>query len=104
MGCVVIACYKPKPGREAELLDLVRNHLTPLRAEGLVTDRKPIIMRAADGALVEVFEWISQETIAAAHTNPVVLELWKKFEAVCSYEIPASLPEVHNLWSNFEPV
>jgi hypothetical protein len=27
MGEMVIACYRPKPGKDAELLDLVRGHV-----------------------------------------------------------------------------
>ena len=104
MGSVVVACYKPRPGREADLLDLVRNHMTPLLAEGLVTGRTPIVMRCADGTIVEVFEWTSQAAIASAHTNPVVLDLWKSFEAVCWYETPANLPEFKNMFSSFEPL
>jgi hypothetical protein len=64
MPSISVACYKPRPGCEQALLDLVRNHLPPLRAEGLVTDRPSIVMRTADGTIVEVFEWFSQEAIA----------------------------------------
>jgi hypothetical protein len=104
MGSISIACYKPRPGREVALLELVRNHLPPLRAEGLVTERPSIVMRAADGTIVEVFEWVSQEAIAGAHQNPVVLDLWKRFEAVCSYEKPCSLPEFQNMFAHFEAI
>jgi quinol monooxygenase YgiN len=102
MGSISVACYKPRPGCEQALLDLVRNHLPPLRAQGLVTAREPIVMRAADGTIVEVFEWVSKEAIAAAHTNPVVLDLWQRFAAVCSYETPANLPEFQGMFGNFE--
>jgi len=104
MGSISVACYKPKPGREEALLELVRNHLPPLRAQGLVTDRASIVMRTAAGVIIEVFEWVSQEAIAGAHTNPAVIELWKRFEAVCTYEIPASLPEFQSMFAHFEPV
>lgn len=104
MGSIAIACYKPRPGREQELLELVRNHLPPLRAEGLVTNRSPIVVRCADGTIVEIFEWDSQEKIQAAHTNPAVLDLWKKFEAVCWYETPANIKEFQNMFSHFEPI
>ena len=104
MGSISVACYKPKPGCEAALLALVREHLPPLRAAGLVTNRESIVMRTADGTIIEVFEWISQEAIASAHSHPVVLELWKKFEAVCTYEIPSNIAEFRNLFSHFEPV
>ena len=102
MGSISVACYRPRPGREQELLDLVRNHLPPLRAQGLVTDRASIVMRAADGTIIEVFEWVSKEAIAGAHSNPVVLDLWKKFEAACVYETPSNLPEFQNMFAHFE--
>jgi len=102
MGSISVACYKPKPGCEDELIELVRNHLPPLRGERLVTERAPIVMRAKDGTIVEVFEWVSQDAIAGAHTNPVVLELWKRFESVCSYETPSNVVEFQNMFSHFE--
>jgi len=104
MGSISIACYKPRPGCEEALLDLVRNHLPPLREQGLVTDRAPIVMRTADGTIIEVFEWVSQEAIAGAHSNPAVLDLWKRFEAVCWYETPANLAEFKNMFSHFEAI
>jgi catechol 2,3-dioxygenase-like lactoylglutathione lyase family enzyme len=36
MGSISIACYKPKPGCDDALLELIRNHLPSLRARGLV--------------------------------------------------------------------
>jgi hypothetical protein len=104
MGSISVACYKPRPGSEEALLALVRNHLPPLRAQGLVTERTPIVMRASNGTIIEVFEWVSQEAIAGAHNNSVVLDLWKRFEAVCWYETPSNLPEFQNMFSHFEPL
>lgn len=104
MGSISVACYRPKPGCDEALLELVRNHLPPLRAERLVTDRASIVMRAADGTIVEVFEWVSQEAIAGAHSNPTVLELWKRFEAVCTYVVPANVVEFTKMFSHFEPL
>jgi hypothetical protein len=104
MGSIAVACYKPRPGREQDLLELVRNHQPPLLAEGLVTERKPIVMRCADGTIVEVFEWVSKEAVAGAHKNPAVLALWKQFEAVCWYETPTNIAEFQNMFSHFEPV
>jgi len=104
MRSISVACYKPRPGCEEALLELVRNHLPPLRAEGLVTERPSIVMRTADGTIIEIFEWVSQEAIAGAHQNPVVLDLWNRFEAVCSYETPSNLPEFRKMFSHFEPI
>jgi quinol monooxygenase YgiN len=68
-GVIVIVAYRPKPGKETDLLELVRNRVPTLRKEGLVTDRKPTIMRARDGTIIEVSEWKSPEAIDAARTK-----------------------------------
>lgn len=104
MGRIVIACYRPKPGKDAQLAELMRTHVSRLRAEGLVTDRKPILMKAEDGTFVEVFEWTSQAAIDAAHENPAVLEMWGQYEAVCTYVPIGEVPEAAALFSGFEPV
>ncbi|WP_263368927.1 antibiotic biosynthesis monooxygenase [Edaphobacter bradus] len=104
MGSISVACYKPRPGCEDALLTLVRNHLSPLRALCLITDRPPIVMRTSDGTIVEVFEWVSQEAIDAAHHNPTVQLLWKHFEDVCTYEVPSNIAEFQKMFSHFEPM
>ena len=37
MGDMVIVAYQPKPGRENDLLALIRNHVTELGKLGLAT-------------------------------------------------------------------
>jgi hypothetical protein len=101
---IVIVVYRPLPGKEAALQSVVAKHLGVLKKENLVTDRASIVMKAQDASIVEVFEWRSAEAIAAAHTNPKVLELWDEFAAVCEYEKPVNVPEFHNLFSEFEPL
>jgi hypothetical protein len=104
MGRITIAIYKPKKGKEAELLNLVEEHLPILKTQNLITDRKPIVMQAADKSIVEIFEWRSPEAIQAAHHNPEVLKLWDRFNEVCDYEIPVNVKEFHNMFSEFTPV
>jgi hypothetical protein len=41
-GVTVLAVYRPKPGKAAELDRLVAGHLAILRAEGLACDYLPI--------------------------------------------------------------
>ena len=100
----VIACYRPKAGQEAALLDLVRGHVPALRRLGLVTDRAPYCMRAANGTLVEVFEWASAKAIEAAHENPEVHRIWAAFGAACSYVKLSELAEAQQLFAEFEPL
>ena len=104
MGVVVIACYRPKPGKQAELEALTREHLPILRAQALVTDRLPIAMRAKDGTVVEVFEWTSSAAIEGAHKNPAVLALWERYAAVCDYVKFGDLPESSDLFAGFTPL
>jgi quinol monooxygenase YgiN len=104
MGQMVVVVYRPKAGRADDLLDLIREHVPILRAEGLATERAPLVMRAADGVLVEIFEWESPEAIERAHTNPTVLALWGRFGECCEYGTLASLPESQRPFSPFQPV
>ena len=103
-GVVVIVAYRPKPGKENELVDLVRSRVPTLRTENLVTDRAPTIMRSRDGTIIEVSEWTSQEAIDAAHKNPNVLAMWNKFFAVCDCVPFKSLAEAEEMFAGFEPV
>ena len=103
-GVIVIVAYRPKPGKEKELLDLVRSRVPTLRIEGLVTDRAPIMMRARDGTIIEVSEWKSQEAIDAAHKNPNVLAMWNKFFAICDCVPLNMLAEAKEMFAGFEPI
>jgi quinol monooxygenase YgiN len=103
-GVCVIVAYKPKPGREKELVDLVRSRVPTLRKEGLVTDRTPAIMRARDGTIIEVSEWKSEEAIAAAHKNENVWKLWNKFFELCDCVPLKTLAEAEEMFAGFEPI
>jgi quinol monooxygenase YgiN len=103
-GIVVIVAYRPKPGKEEETLQLVRDRVPTLRREGLVADRAPTIVRARDGTIIEVSEWKSQEAIDAAHRNPNVLAMWQKFLAVCDCLPLKTVPETEAMFAGFEPL
>lgn len=98
----VLASFRPRPGMEAALLEVVREHVPLLQRLGLATMRASLVLRASDGTLVEAFEWASPAAIDAAHSNPEVLALWKRFEAACEYTSLAALPEVQHPFAEFE--
>lgn len=104
MGRIVIACFRPKPGKNEELRAIVRGHMAILRAEGLVTEREAILMEAQDGSVLEVFEWISSDAIDRAHKNPRVLAMWETFAEVCDYIPVGELGEAGQLFSEFTPL
>ncbi len=103
-GICVIVAYRPKPGKEQELLKLVRKRVPTLRKEGLVTDRVPTIMRAKDGTIIEVSEWKSRQAIDAAHKNPNVLAMWERFFTVCDCVPLNTLAEAEEMFAGFEAV
>ena len=100
---VVIVAYRPKLGKEADLLQLTREHVPLLRAEGLATDHPVTACRTTDGTIVEVFEW-APGGAERAHTNPVVLKLWERYAAACDIVPLISLPEASNMFASFTPV
>lgn len=100
---IVVVAYKPKPGKQADLLQLTREHVPLLRAEGLATDRAVIVCQAKDGTIVEVFEW-AVGGAERAHTNPAVLQLWERYAAACDFVPLASLPESSTMFASFTPL
>ena len=104
MGQYVIAVYKSKPGMDAELIACVRNHMPVLRAEELVTEREAVVLRAPDGAIVEIFEWKSEEAVAAAHHNEAVRALWGRFDACSTFGTLATLPGADTPFPHFERI
>ncbi|HEY2580997.1 MAG TPA: hypothetical protein VGI43_04285 [Mucilaginibacter sp.] len=103
MGIVVIVAYKPKPDKADALKQVMKTHIPILKKEGLVTDREPIVMEAADGTIVEVFEWLSNEAIQNAHKNPEVLKMWQAYFDACDV-IPLNfLSEATSMFASFKP-
>ncbi|RYG26638.1 MAG: hypothetical protein EON93_21300 [Burkholderiales bacterium] len=101
---LVVAAYRALPGKESVLLAEVRDHVPLLRSEGLATDRPTVVMRAKDGAIVQVFEWASPAAMEEAKKNPRVRAMWERFNA-CSEVSPLNtLFESGDLFAEFEPV
>jgi len=101
---ITIAVYKPLEGKESTLVDLVKSHHHRLLQENLVTSKAPIICLAKDNTIIEIFEWLSEGAIHAAHSNPAVLAMWQEFGEVCTYIPIADVMESKNLFSDFTPI
>ena len=99
----VIACYRPRPGQADTLRALVQSHVPALQRLGLATDRAPLQMVAADGSIVEVFEWVSAAAVAAAHGHPDVQAIWTAFGAVCDFPPLSGLAEAQRPFAEFAP-
>lgn len=103
MGRISVVGYKPKPGKDNELRELIAGRVPLLRKLGFATDRTPILMRSRNGTFVEIAEWASDEAIEAAHEHPEVLAMWEKFYACCNFEKISELPEAPEDFANFTP-
>ena len=104
MEKIVIVAYKPLPGKTPALEKLIKTHWDVLNKEGLVSDRKPILCKAKDGTIVEVFGWKSKEAIESAHANESVQKMWTDYAEVCEYIPISEVAESMELFSEFMPV
>jgi hypothetical protein len=100
-GVVVICGYRPLPGQEEALDDLVAEHVPSLRAAGFASARPSIVAKAKDGTVVEIFEWESEKAVELAHADEMVRALWERFEAVCETVPIADLAEAKEMFSSF---
>ena len=100
----VIACYRPRPGQAAALDELVRGHVPALQRLGLATDRAAMTLRAADGTVVEIFEWASAAAIAAAHDHPELQALRAAFGECGEHAKLSQLPEAQHFFAEFAPL
>lgn len=103
MGVIVICAFRPKPGKAAELDAVIRDHFGVLRSQGLATERTPIVGKAKDGTVIEVFEWKSEAAIDEAHRNAEVRKLWDRYEACCEYISLRDVAETASPFPGFEP-
>ena len=100
---VVLAVYRPKPGKDAALLEIVKRHLPALRRHGLITNRAPMLLRSKD-AYIEIFEWVSNEAAGKAHTTPQVAEIWAAMGEVAEFPALGELVEAQGRFPHFVAV
>lgn len=99
----VIAIYKPKPDGLETLKAELRRHHGVLVGEGLATERKPLLMSAKDGTVLEIFEWVDHEAASTAHENDKVMAVWNRMAAVCEFSTLNALEESQGPFPHFQP-
>jgi quinol monooxygenase YgiN len=77
-----IVTYLPKPGKEAEMLALVKTHEQALRATNLVTAEPFKVWKAFDirknrTSFIEQFTWKDGNASDVAHQTPEVMAVWE---------------------------
>jgi quinol monooxygenase YgiN len=103
MGIIVIAHYKPNDGSKDAFIELIREHQVALRDEGLITARDIIEMEAADGTLLELFEWKSEEASRSAHTNDQIQSIWARMGEIGSFPMAKDVAEYNSPFAHFMP-
>lgn len=98
---VVIAMYRPKPGKVNELEPLVRKHFPVLKEYGLTTEKPPFIGRSSDGTILEIFAWANPESAKKAHDHPAVAKIWEAMAVVCDFGKLEQLAEAKNMFPHF---
>lgn len=102
---LVIAVYRPKPGGEARLRELLAGHVPALRELGLATDRPVVLMKTLDGsAYLEVFEWADGNAAQKAHHMPEVQAVWGPMMEVADFPSLGDLEEARGRFPHFQPV
>ncbi len=104
MGRISVAAFKPKPGKENELLQVIADRVPLLWRLGYCTDREPILMRSRDGVIIQVSEWADDAAIEKAHETPEVLEMWQRFDACSAHVKLDALGEAHDDFATFDAI
>ncbi|MBM7585140.1 quinol monooxygenase YgiN [Bacillus pakistanensis] len=100
---LTIALYKPYAEKEKELNDILKNHVSTLQEEELITSLEPIRILSKNGTVMEIFEWRSEEAKDLAHQSNQVMTIWENMMEVAEMKSLSSLPEASTLFPNFKP-
>lgn len=101
---VVIAVYRAHAGKDAEFRGLLVQHGRALRSEGLITSRPTLVLKGAEGAYLEIFEWVSAEAARTAHQRAPIARLWETMQKTADFLALSQLPESHRPFAHFEPL
>jgi predicted enzyme related to lactoylglutathione lyase/quinol monooxygenase YgiN len=103
-GCVVIGTYRPKQGKDQELLALLDQSFHALRASDLLGYYPRSVLKAAEGAYLEIFEWMSPDSMDQAMKDQSIQAVWKKIGDICEMLPISSLKEAAKPFAEFERV
>ncbi|MGH1345337.1 MAG: hypothetical protein ACRBN8_27490 [Nannocystales bacterium] len=92
-----ICQYRVKPGKEAEMEELLAKHWPALHAAGLVSDTPAVVYKGlpdphhgAERCYVEMFSWKDASGPQLAHKTPEVMAVWEPMGAICEHmEFPS---------------
>jgi hypothetical protein len=98
------ALYRPHPGKDAELRQLIAEHVPTLRRLELITDREAVLVKAKDGTYLEICEWRTSNSSTQAHEHPEIAKIWEAMGKIADFPALEGLQEAKQRFPNFEPV
>ena len=63
---IVFVLYKPHDGKDADLRQILAEHVPTLRRLEMATDRPTVLVKSKNGTYVEIFEWSTPESAGLA--------------------------------------
>ena len=101
---MVIALYRPHDGKDVDLRRLIAEHVPALRRLALITERPAVLLRAANGTYLEIFEWASAAAARSAHDHAEIARIWDAMGAIADFAPLDSLEESHRPFAPFAAV
>jgi hypothetical protein len=101
---IVIALYKAKPGREADLEKLIAQHVPVLKELELITSRPRLTMKSADDTYMEIIEWVDVDAAEKAHEHPAVAKIWEGMASISEFRKLNDLAEAAKSFTHFKVV
>jgi len=72
--------------------------------EGLASGYPRTLLTAANGTVIEIFEWESEAAAQRAHDNPTVKKLWGQIAELAEFIPLSAVPESQKLFSPFKQI
>lgn len=101
---LVMALYRANPGKDVELLHLIKEHFPTLQKYGLTTDHPPFVAQSSSGTYLEIFEWKNADAAKSAHDHPAIAKIWEAMGMICTFEKLSNLPEIASPFARFAKV
>jgi len=98
----IIVGYRPFPGRTDLVVSILLELYEVMQRAGLITARRPWIMRSGDGDVVAAFDMTDQYSFAASEKLREVSVLRARLMGVAERLPLANLPESGQPYAEFE--
>jgi hypothetical protein len=84
MANLLVATYRPKDGRSADLSELLCRHEAALRLQGHLQAERVTRVWLDDDTAIEITDWPDDDSRARAAVDPVVAAAWRAVEAAAA--------------------